>query len=86
MDVAEIRTRIKQVIASTTSIDPEKIADTASFKDDLMLDSLTMLEIAIDVDHEFGLKLPEERLGEMVTVQDSVELVQQHLTGAGVEV
>ena len=86
MDVAQIRTRIKQIIASTTSIDPERIGDAASFKDDLQLDSLTMLEIAIDVDHEFGLKLPEERLGEMVTVQDSVELVQHHLAGAQVEI
>ena len=86
MDVVEIGTRIKQVIANATSIDPEKIEDTASFKEDLMLDSLTMLEIALDVDHEFGLKLPDERLGEMLTVQDSVELVRQHLADAKVEV
>ena len=80
MDTIEIREKIKQIIVRTTSIDPEEIGDTASFKDDLDLDSLTMLEIAVDVDYEFDLHLAEEELGKLRTLQDSVELVQHHKT------
>ena len=79
MDVEQIRGKVKEVISNVTNIDPEEIGDTASFVDDLQLDSLSLLEIGVDVDYEFKLGVPEERLGELRTVQDAVELVQQRL-------
>ena len=79
MDVVEIRTRIKEIIANVTNIDPAEIGDTASFVEDLQLDSLSLLEIGVDVDYEFKLGVPEERLGELRTVQDSVDLVVECL-------
>jgi acyl carrier protein len=79
MEVEEIKAKIKEVIAQTTSIDPGEISDSASFKDDLNLDSLTMLEIGVNVDFEFDLHFPEEELGKLQTVEDSVALVQKYL-------
>lgn len=79
MDVEEIRRKIKQIIANVTNIDPEEIGDQASFIDDLQLDSLSLLEIGVDVDYEFKLGVPEERLQELRTVQDSVDLVLERL-------
>ena len=79
MNVEEIRTKIKEIISNVTNIDPEEIGDQASFVEDLQLDSLSLLEIGVDVDYEFKLGVPEERLGELRTVQDTVELVQQCL-------
>jgi acyl carrier protein len=82
MDTTEIRTQIKEVIANATSIDVADIADNSSFEDDLGLDSLTLLEIAVDVDHIFKLNIPDEELSERLqhlrTVQDSVDLVVNH--------
>ncbi len=79
MKIEEIRTKIKEIISNVTNIDPEEIGDKASFVDDLQLDSLSLLEIGVDVDYEFKLGVPEERLGELRTVQDSVDLVLQVL-------
>lgn len=79
MDVAEIRAKIKEVISNVTNIDPEEIADDASFIDDLQLDSLSLLEIGVDVDYEFQLGVPEERLQELRTVQDAVNLVLEQI-------
>ena len=79
MDVEQIRGKIKEVISNVTSIEPAEIADRASFVDDLQLDSLSLLEIGVDVDYEFKLGVPEERLGQLRTVEDAVELVQQCL-------
>ncbi len=79
MNVEEIRTKIKKIISNVTSIEPEEIADQASFVDDLQLDSLSLLEIGVDVDYEFKLGVPEERLGELRTVQDAVDLAVQVL-------
>ncbi|MEM7352382.1 MAG: phosphopantetheine-binding protein [Acidobacteriota bacterium] len=79
MDVEQIRGKIKEVISNVTNIDTAEIGDNASFIDDLQLDSLSLLEIGVDVDYEFKLGVPEERLGELRTVGDAVELVQQCL-------
>ncbi len=79
MDVEVIRTKIKEIISNVTSIAPEEIGDNASFIDDLQLDSLSLLEIGVDVDYEFKLGVPEERLGEMRTIGDAVNLVQETL-------
>ena len=80
MDVAEVREKVKEIIANVTNIDPAEIADDAHFIDDLQLDSLSLLEIGVDVDYEFRLGVPEERLQELRTVQDSVDLAMEIMT------
>lgn len=75
----EVRDSIKKVIAHVSDIDLEEIGDLASFKEDLGLDSLVLLEIAVDIGLRFQLDIPEEQLMQLQTVQDAVELVQQSL-------
>lgn len=76
MEASEIRSSIKQIITNVTGIPAAEIGDNASFQDELDLDSLSLLEIAVDVDYEFKLGLPEERLQSLKTVQEAVDLVQ----------
>jgi acyl carrier protein len=75
----EIRDSIKRVIANVSDINLEDIGDSASFKEDLALDSLVLLEISVDIGLQFQLDIPEEQLMQLQTVQDTVELVQQCL-------
>lgn len=81
MDVAEMKMKIKEIISNITNIDPEEIGDTDSFTQDLDLDSLSLLEIGVDVDYEFQLGLPEERMRGIDSVQQTVELVRETLQG-----
>jgi len=86
MTIEEVKAKIKTIVFETTNIDPSEIADEASFVEDLELDSLTMLEIAVNVDQEFGLDFPEEEMGKLKNVQVSAELVMAFLgkkAGAG---
>ncbi|HEX9735738.1 MAG TPA: phosphopantetheine-binding protein [Thermoanaerobaculia bacterium] len=75
MNVNEIRAKVKEIIANVTNIDPDDVADDASFVDDLQLDSLSLLEIGVDLDYEYKLGVPEEELGKLRTVADAVDLV-----------
>lgn len=85
MDIVEVREKIKEIISNVTSIDPSEISDNASFVEDLQLDSLSLLEIGVDVDYEFKLGVPEERLQELQTVQDSVDLVMEQMSAEAVQ-
>lgn len=79
MSTEEIRAAVKKSIATITNINLEEITDSASYKDDLQLDSLTILEIAVDAEYQFQVAIPDEVLSEIRTVDDTVRIVQQHL-------
>lgn len=78
MQAAEIRSRIKQIIGQVAGLDPAKIGDHATLRDELNLDSLSLLEIGVDVDYAFKLGLPDERYREVQSLDDMVDLVLAH--------
>lgn len=78
-DATEIRARIKQIIGNVAGLDPNRIGDGASLREELKLDSLSLLEIGVDVDLAFKLELPDERYKEIDSVPDMVSLVQGRL-------
>jgi acyl carrier protein len=79
MNVEEVKARIRQIIATVTSIDPSLIGDETSFREELSLDSLSLLEIGVDVDYEFklGLQDLDQRLQGIGNLNQAVELVRQ---------
>ncbi|MCB1037072.1 MAG: acyl carrier protein [Acidobacteria bacterium] len=78
MNAEEIRKKIKEIISNVTGIPASEIDDGASYREDLDLDSLSLLEIGVDVDYEFKLGLPEEDLQTLQTIPETVQLVLQH--------
>lgn len=75
MEHVEIRQKIKDVIANVANVPAARIGDDASFQQELGLDSLSLLEIGVDVDYEFKLGLPEESWHQIDSVDDTVALV-----------
>jgi acyl carrier protein len=77
MNDQEVAAKIKQVIANIAGLDQTRISDDASLRDDLKLDSLSLLEIGVDVDLAFQLNLPDEKYKEIESLPQMVALVQQ---------
>jgi len=77
MNDQEVSAKIKQIISNIAGLDPQKIPDGSSLRDDLKLDSLSLLEIGVDVDLAFQLNLPDERYKEIATLPQMVYLVQE---------
>jgi acyl carrier protein len=48
-----------------------------SFVDDLDIDSLSMVEIAVAAQDKFGVEIPDDELKNLKTVQDVVVFVQR---------
>ncbi|MBA3243369.1 MAG: acyl carrier protein [Acidobacteria bacterium] len=80
MSTDEIRAAVKQSIASIANLDVAEISDDASFKEELQLDSLTILEIAVDAEYKFQVKIPDDDLSNILTVGDTVRIIQQYLS------
>ena len=80
MQASEVKAKIKEIISTVSTIPADEIADDASYTEDLGLDSLTLLEIGVDMDYEFKLGLPEERLQHIRSVQDAFDVVMETLS------
>ena len=62
--------KMQEIIADTLSCDAEKVTMEASLFDDLGADSLDAVELNMALEDEFGVAVPDEKLGETKTVAD----------------
>lgn len=79
MEIPEIREIVKQAISKVTGIDAAAISDSASYEQDLGLDSLSILEIAVNVESQFKIHATDEELSAIRTVEDTVNLVRKRM-------
>lgn len=82
IDENHIRETIRESVHRITGIAPAEIHDTSNYRDDLGLDSLSALEVVIDLEYAFKIKVPEERIQTIRTVQDTIDVVQEYLAAA----
>jgi acyl carrier protein len=80
MSSDEIRARIKNAIGKVSRIDPETIADRAAFREDLGLDSLSILEALVEVQCSFKIPdIPDADFARIRTVEQAVAFVHEAL-------
>jgi len=83
MENAELLYKIKTVLAKVTGLEVSDIGDDDSFEEDLELDSLSMLEVWVEIDRTFmddRVKIPNEEIAEIKTLNEAVARIQQELS------
>lgn len=70
--------KIKEIMVDTLSCDEEKIRPEARIAEDLSIDSLDAVELVMALEEEFDIKIPDEELGKMKTVQDIADCVARY--------
>lgn len=73
----EIITGLAEVVEEVTGIEPSEVTEEKSFVDDLDIDSLSMVEIAVQLEDRYGVEIPDEDLGKLRTVGDAVSYVEK---------
>jgi acyl carrier protein len=73
----EIIAGIAEIIEEVTGIEPSEVTPEKSFVDDLDIDSLSMVEIAVQTEDKYGVKIPDEDLAGLRTVGDVVAYIQK---------
>ncbi|MCA2218261.1 acyl carrier protein [Jidongwangia harbinensis] len=75
VDIEELRT----LVADALELTPAEITDDASFADDLEVDSLTALEVAVRVEKHYGIKLAEPEFKQLTSLRSVRALVDAKL-------
>ena len=71
-DTAE---RVKKIVIEHLGVDEAKVADNASFIDDLGADSLDTVELVMAFEEEFGCEIPDDAAEKILTVKDAVDFL-----------
>lgn len=72
----ELYTRLAEILTSQFGVEEDALTGDATFEA-LELDSLDLVEITLVVDDELGVRIPDDRLEEIVTVQDAVDVIAE---------
>ena len=68
--------RIRQIFSEVTQIDRDRLTLNARLKDDLLLDSLTTLELILELEGEFDIQFDNDELKDLRTFQDVVIAIE----------
>ena len=73
----EILPDLASIVEEVAGVDAAEVTSEKSFVDDLDIDSLSMVEIAVAAQDEFGVEIPDDQLKDLTTVQDVIEFVRK---------
>ena len=59
------------------NIDEETITPEANLKDDLGIDSLAAVELALELETEFDIRIEDDELAKLETVQDIINIIEE---------
>ena len=76
-DNAEILQGLSEIVEEVAGIETTEVTADKTFVDDLDIDSLSMVEIAVAAQDKFGVEIPDDQLKDLKTVQDVVDYVRR---------
>jgi acyl carrier protein len=80
--MADVTAKVKEIIMEKLGTSEDKITPEASFRNDLGADSLSTVELMMELEEVFGIDIEDEEAEKIETVKDAVEYIQKK-TGAG---
>ena len=77
----EILEGLGEIVEEIAGVPAADVTPGKSFVDDLDIDSLSMVEIAVAAQDKFGVEIPDDQLKDLTTVQDVVTFVVKNAGG-----
>ncbi len=79
MNRNDIEAKMTELLVEELGLDADKITMSATFEEDLEVDSLGVVELLMALEDNFGVQIPDEEAETLVTVGEAVDLVEKKL-------
>jgi acyl carrier protein len=70
--------RVKEILVDQLGVTEDQVIESASFQADLDADSLDLVELIMELEDQFGLKISDEDAQKIETVGQAVDYVTTH--------
>jgi len=74
----EVAERVKSVLSEQLGVDDSELSEEASFQEDLDADSLDLVELIMELEDQFGVKIPDEEAQGIKTVNQAVDYIMEN--------
>ena len=75
--MSDIADRVKKIVVEHLGVEEDKVAEGASFIDDLGADSLDTVELVMAFEEEFGIEIPDDAAESIQTFGDAVKFITE---------
>jgi acyl carrier protein len=78
MERTEVLDRIRDHLATELEVDADRIGEDTRFKEDLEADSLDLVELVVELEDSYGVRIPDEEAAKIHTVGQAADFVAAH--------
>jgi len=79
MEEREIREKVVKVVTEKLGVSESQVVDSAEYVKDLGADSLALVDIAMALEDEFGVKIPDEDINKITSIGATISYIKEHL-------
>ena len=79
MEYEDIVKKVQAIIVDKLGVEPSEVTENANFTNDLGADSLDTVELLMEFERVFGIKIPDEETSTITTVKDACDKVAEKL-------
>ncbi len=82
MEREEVLSKIREHLATELEVDPSAIREETRFKEDLEADSLDLVELTVELEDAYGIRIPDDQAAKILTVGHAADFVFSHVDRA----
>ncbi len=77
MERNEIENKVTDILVEKLAVEPNEVTMDAKLEEDLLADSLDILEIVLEAEKVFTIDIKDEDAADIKTVKDIVDLIEK---------